>query len=113
MKTVLIAAAVAASVAASVAAAPAFAQPGDESRIAVRVADLDLRTAEGRSTLELRLLHAARTACGTPSPADPLGAASLDDCAAAARAAAFARRDAIVAAALRQSPPPAFASRRR
>ena len=106
MKTVLIAAAVAASVA----AAPAFAQPGEGPRIAVSVADLDLRTTEGRSVLDLRLLRAARTVCGTPSPADPRGAAELDACVAKALAAASIQRDAIVAGAHRQVSP-AFARR--
>jgi UrcA family protein len=104
MKTILIAAALAAAFA----AAPAPAQSGET--ITVRVADLDLGTAEGRSTLDLRLVHAARALCGTPSSADPHGKAALDACVSDARAAAAAQRDAIIALALRQGPQ-ALASR--
>ncbi len=86
MKTVAIT--LAALFAASLAASPAPAQTGAEQRVAVSLAGLDLGTAEGRQALDLRLLHAARTACGTPSPADPRGQAKLDDCVAEARAAA-------------------------
>jgi UrcA family protein len=98
MKTLTLAA----LAAATLAAAPAFAQSGGP-RIAVSVADLDLATAEGREALDLRLLHAGRTACGTPSPADPHGAANLERCVADARAAAAAQRDAVIALASRRS----------
>jgi len=106
MKTLLFAAAVAAGLA----AAPALAQPGSEPQIAVRVADLDLATERGRRTLDRRLLNAAWTACGTPSPADPRGHSNLTACIAEARAAAIAQRNAILAAARRQAPS-ALASR--
>lgn len=92
----------AAIVAASLAAAPAFAQAG-ERRIAVGYADLDLATAEGRAALDLRVLHAARTACGTPSPADPRGLGRLEACIAEIRAGAAARIEAAVALARRQA----------
>ena len=83
--------------------APALAQTGAEPRIAVGYADLDLDTAEGRAALDLRLLHAARTVCGTPSPADARGYARLAQCVAEARAAAAAQRDAAIALAQRQA----------
>ena len=99
MKTVTLAA----IVAATLAAAPAFAQNEVSGpRIAVSVADLDLGTAQGRAALDLRLLHAARTACGTPSPADPRGAANLELCVADAMAAAAPQRDAAIALAQRR-----------
>ena len=98
MKTVLIAATLAASLA--VAAAPALAQPAP-LRVAVSHADLDLTTAQGRSALELRILRAARTACGTPSPADPRGRADLNACVAEARTAA--RQAVAIAVARRQA----------
>ena len=71
----------AALVAAAFAATPALAQSG---AIAVPYADLDLSRAEDRAKLDLRLLHAARAVCGTPSPVDARTGA---DCVAAVRAA--------------------------
>lgn len=106
MKTILIAAALAAGFAAT----PAFAQTGGEQRIAISHADLDLATEAGRATLDLRLLHAARAACGTPSPADALGVQRADACLAELRTAAAAQRDAIIAVAMRRTQP-ALASR--
>ena len=95
---------IAAILAAGLAAAPASAQPGAPLQIAISHADLDLRTAAGRAALDLRVLHAARTACGTPSPADPRGRADAEQCVAEARAAAAAQRDAAIALAPRRSP---------
>jgi UrcA family protein len=95
----------AALIAAALAAAPATAQSPDQPRIVVRYADLDLATAQGRATLDLRLLHAARTACGTPSPTDLRGQGRLDACVAEIRAAAAAQRDAAVSVAFRRAPP--------
>ena len=94
---------IAAIAAAGLTAAPASAQVGAPHRIAVSHADLDLGTAEGRAALDLRVLHAARAACGTPSPADPRGRADVDACVAEARAAAAAQRDAAVALAQRRA----------
>ncbi|HEX8364724.1 MAG TPA: UrcA family protein [Allosphingosinicella sp.] len=99
MKTLFVTALVAAGLAAL--PSPTWAQ--DQPRIAVGVADLDLSTPQGRAALDLRLLHAARTACGTPSPADPRGRANLDQCVAEARIAAAAQRDAAVAFAARRA----------
>jgi UrcA family protein len=89
---------------AALAPAPASAQIGTEPAVLVRVADVDLATARGRATLDLRLLHAARTACGTSSPADPRGAAHLDSCVADVRAAAAAQIESAIALARRQAP---------
>lgn len=90
---------------------PAVAQAGEPARIVVGHADLDLTTSAGRATLDLRVLHAARTACGTPSPADPRGRATAEQCVADARAAALAQRDTAIAAALRQAQPVLASSR--
>ena len=89
--------------AASLAPASASAQVTGPRQIAVSHADLDLATANGRARLDLRLLHAARAACGIPSPADLRGRAKLDACVAETIAAAAARRDAAIALAQRQS----------
>jgi|GEM_PF-1386741 len=107
MKTYALAAAAIASAAIAIAspAAPASAQVAIQEPIAVSVADLDLSTARGRATLDLRLLRAARTACGTPSPADPHGQATLEACVSEARAAADAQIESAIALARRQAPP--------
>ncbi|HYJ30827.1 MAG TPA: UrcA family protein [Allosphingosinicella sp.] len=96
--------AIAAALAATLAAAPAQAQTAGQAPILVAHADLDLATSQGRAALDLRLLHAARTACGTPSPADPLGRTRLDACVADARAAAAAQIESAIALARRQAP---------
>jgi UrcA family protein len=89
--------------AAGLAALPSSARAEDQPRIAVAVADLDLSTPQGRAALDLRLLHAARTACGTPSSADPRGRANLDQCVAEARIAVAAQRDAAIALSARRT----------
>jgi len=96
MKTIVIAA----LIAASVATLPAAGQPA--ATRGVGYADLDLATPRGRATLELRLLHAASAACGTPSPADPHGPARQAACIATARAQAASQRDAAIAIAVRR-----------
>ncbi len=103
----------AALIAASLAAAPspAIAQVGGPDRIVISHADLDLTTSAGRAALDLRVLHAARTACGTPSPADPRGRADAEKCVEEARTAAFAQREAAIAVAQRQSEPVLASSR--
>jgi UrcA family protein len=88
--------------AASLVPAPASAQTGPR-QVAVSHAGLDLATAKGRAALDRRLLHAARAACGIPSPADLRGRAKLDACVADTIAAAAPRRDAAIALAQRQS----------
>lgn len=100
MKTILLAAAIAAALPVT----PAHAQSGElgAQRIAIRHADLDLRTAEGQAAFDLRLVHAAREACGTPSPTDALGRQRADACLADFRAAAAPHRDALVALARQQ-----------
>ena len=99
MKTIVIVAALVAGLTVT----PAFAQNGADRRIAISHADLDLTTEAGRATLDLRLLHAARTACGTPSPADALGVQRADACVAELRATAAPQRDALIALAQRQT----------
>jgi UrcA family protein len=85
------------------ASASTSARAADSRPIAVSYADLDLATAKGRAILDRRLLHAARAACGTPSPADLRGRIKLDACVAEVRAAASPRLEAAIALAGRQS----------
>ena len=96
----------AAVVAASLFSATAFAQnapaQGAETRIVISPAGLDLTTAEGRAALDLRVLHAARSACGTPSPADARGRIKAETCVADVRLAVAAQRDTMIAAARQQ-----------
>lgn len=94
--------ALAAVIAASLFAAPAVAQPGP-TRIVISPAGLDLATAEGRASLDLRILHAARAACGTPSPADARGLSKAGTCVADLRSAAAGQRDIMIAAAERHA----------
>ena len=95
MKTILFAAVAAASLS----AAPAFAQNGVPTRLEISPAGLDLTTAQGRAALDLRIVHAARTACGTPSPADAQGQSKLAACVADVRVAANSQRDTLIASA--------------
>jgi UrcA family protein len=97
MKTILFAAVAAASLS----AAPAFAQNNAPTRIEISSTGLNLATAAGRAALDLRVLHAARTACGTPSPADAQGQSKLAACVANVRLAAAAQRDTLIAQAER------------
>jgi UrcA family protein len=99
MKTILFAAVAAASLS----AAPAFAQNNAPARIEISAAGLDLATAEGRAALDLRVLHAARTACGTPSPADALGQRKAATCVADVRQSVSTRRDTLIASAQQQA----------
>ena len=99
MKTIVLAAVAAASLS----AAPAFAQPNAPTRIEISAAGLDLTTAQGRAALDLRVLHAARSACGTPSPADAQGPSKVAACIADVRLAANAQRDVMIAAARQQA----------
>jgi UrcA family protein len=97
MKTIVLAAVAAASLS----AAPAFAQNNAPTRIEISPAGLDLATAQGRAAFDLRVVHAARTACGTPSSADALGRTKLAACVADVRTAAAAQRDNLIAQAER------------
>jgi UrcA family protein len=94
--------ALAAVIAASLFSTTAFAQNGAPTRIEISPAGLDLTTAQGRAALDLRVLHAARTACGTPSPADAQGQSKLAACVADVRLAANAQRDTLIASAQQQ-----------
>ena len=98
MKTLILAA----LVAAAIPAMPALAQDAPRT-VAIAYGDLDLGTAQGRARFDLRVLHAARAACGTPSPADLRGRIKQDECVAEIRAAAAPQRDALVALASRRA----------
>jgi UrcA family protein len=95
--------ALAAVIAASLSAAPAFAQADSQTRIVISPAGLDLTTAEGRAALDLRIVHAARSACGTPSSADARGPTKVQACVDEVRLAAAAQRETMIAAAERQA----------
>ena len=103
MKTLAFAAVVAASLFSATALAQNAPAPGGETRIVISPAGLDLTTAEGRAALDLRVLHAARSACGTPSPADARGRSKAESCVEDVRLAAAAQRDTMIAAAEREA----------
>ena len=81
-------------------AAPVAAQAPSGVQ-AVSYADLNLRSDAGVQRLERRLGAAVRNVCGTPSAADPLGRARVQECREATAAAAAAQRDRAVSAARR------------
>ncbi|HTU12869.1 MAG TPA: UrcA family protein [Allosphingosinicella sp.] len=97
--------ALAAVIAATLSSAPAFAQHGAPTRVTIDAAGLDLATARGRAALDLRIVRAARTVCGTPSPADLLGRTRAEACVAEVRVATAAQRETLLAAAARQDGP--------
>ena len=103
MKTLAFAAVVAASLFSATAFAQNAPAPGGETRIVISPVGLDLTTAEGRAALDLRVLHAARSACGTPSPADARGPSKAESCVEDVRLAAAAQRDTMIAAAEREA----------
>ena len=102
MKTIALA--LAAVLAAGLASTPATAQDGLQ-QVRVSYSGLDLTTAEGRAALDLRIVHAARSACGTPSPADLLGRQKADECLAQFRIQADRQREIALARAARRSDP--------
>ena len=65
--------------------------------VAVHYGDLDLGSAAGRSSLDNRIRHAVRTACGDPSPADLRGQNAADACRSDLTATLAAQRDAVFA----------------
>lgn len=105
MKTLLILAAFGA------AASAAPAQQIEPGRNRVDYSDLDLASEAGIRSLDGRIRHAASSACGTASPADPAGKRNLKRCRADARASVSQQRAAAIAAA-RQAPSDRLASRR-
>lgn len=96
MKTLLITLAVALG---TTVATPSSAEPVAASRVTVSTTGLDLSTERGVRALDLRILHAASAACGTPSSADPRGRIKFDQCRSDARTAAVAQRERILQAA--------------
>lgn len=76
---------------------PAFAKA--ETR-EVRIADLDLTTAQGQQTLDARLDSAARASCGAPGSRSLQALAAHRRCREAALAAARPQADRAVAAAM-------------
>ena len=97
----------AAVLAAGTTSVPAVAQNAAKP-VRISYAGLDLNSADGRAALDLRIVHAARAACGTPSPADLLGRRKIDDCLTQFRNEAERQRDIVLARAARPSEP-AFA----
>lgn len=91
-----------AAVAAMSFAAPAMAATAGTGlhRMVVSSAGLDLATAKGQRMLDLRIMHAASSLCGTPSPADALGWKSFKQCVEAAKAGADEQRRSALASAI-------------
>ncbi len=99
MKTILILAAFAAAGL----AAPVQAESNalDARTAVVNFSKLDLSSEAGVRALDRRIGAAARTACGTPSSADPEGLRKVKACRADAIASAAAQRDRAIESARR------------
>ncbi len=80
-------------------AAPTLAEPPATVSSTVKIADLDLSTAEGQRKLDRRLSIAAREVCGTASPADLAGQNQVSRCFEDILARLASERDQRVAAA--------------
>jgi UrcA family protein len=81
----------------------AGAAPAEPVAARVQIADLDLGTASGRTTLDSRIRQAAVAACGLPSPADLVGSNGLRRCRTEAQGAAQAQIERALAAAARSN----------
>jgi UrcA family protein len=91
---------------------PAYAQPPAAQTVAIHYGDLDLGTTEGRTTLDHRIRHAVRTACGSASPADLKGQNLVADCRADLHASLVQKRDLVLASAARRGSPATLVARR-
>ena len=82
-------------------AGPAVAAPAQYPTQQARISTsgLDLRTADGVKSLELRIARAAAELCGQPSSLDALGWKKAQRCHEDIRTAAAAQRDAAIAMA--------------
>lgn len=80
-------------------AAPALAGDGrsDAPTRRVRVADLNMSSAQGIATLDRRINAAARAICDTPDQSDLQAKRAYRRCVSATRQAAQQQRDALVA----------------
>ena len=90
----------------------AHAQPPAAQTVAIHYGDLDLGSAAGRTSLDHRIRHAIRTACGEASPADLEGQNMVSDCRDDLRAGLIRERDAAYAAVVRSGAPATLIARR-
>ncbi|HEY1143839.1 MAG TPA: UrcA family protein [Sphingomicrobium sp.] len=115
MKNPFVIAAVSAIITAGlIKAAPALAEPvaPTQTRVSVvQTADLDLNSASGQHSLQIRLAQAAREVCGTASDADLAGQNKVLACRHDAIARAAGKRDALLTAAKDGAPIAITASR--
>jgi UrcA family protein len=90
----------------------ALAQPPAVQTVAVHYGDLDLGSAAGRSTLDHRIRHAIRTACGEASPVDLEGRNLVAACRADLTASLARQRDLASAAPARRGSTATLVARR-
>jgi UrcA family protein len=90
----------------------AHAQPPATQTVAIHYGDLDLRSAAGRATLDDRIRHGVRTACGEASPADLKGRNLVAACRRDLAASLVSKRDAAYAAASRRGAQATLVARR-
>ena len=90
----------------------ALAQPPAVQTVAVHYGDLDLGSAGGRSTLNHRIRHAIRTACGEASSVDLEGQNLVAECREDLSASLARQRDVALAAAARRGSTTTLVARR-
>ena len=90
----------------------AHAQPSATRTVAIHYGDLDLGSSAGRTTLDHRIRHAVRTACGEVSSADLEGQNLVAACRDDLTASLSRQRDAAFAAAGRRGTPATLVARR-
>jgi UrcA family protein len=90
----------------------AHAQPSASRTVAIHYGDLDLRSVAGRATLDHRIRHGVRTACGEASPADLKGQNLVAACRRDLAASLIGKRDAAYAATSRRGAPATLVARR-
>jgi UrcA family protein len=90
----------------------AHAQVPATQTVAVHYGDLNLGSAEGRATLDHRIRHAIRAACGIASSADLKGQNLVAACRDDLTASLSRQRDAAYASAARRGSPATLVARR-
>ena len=90
----------------------AHAEPPASRTVAIHYGDLDLASAAGRATLDHRIRHGVRTACGDASPADLRGGNLVAACREDLTASLSRQRDAAYAAVVRRGAPATLVARR-
>jgi UrcA family protein len=79
-----------------------LAEPFATRTVAIPYGDLDLGSSAGRASLDHRIRHGVRAACGEASPSDLAGRKLIAACRDDLTASLVAKRDAVFASAARR-----------